>query len=334
MNNKFYSSISVIGGGAWGTAIASTLAKNQDCINLWAKELEVVDSINTKNENNLFLPGISLSKKIKAHNDFKFIDMSDLLFFVTPAQYFRKTLKDISNKIDKNVPIVLCSKGVEIKTLNLMSEIANNILPDNPIAVLSGPSFAIDVANNLPTALTLACDTDDVGGKIAETINSAEFRIYQSRDIIGAQIGGATKNIIAIASGIVYGKGLGDSARSALIARGYSEIVHLAKAMGGEEKTLTGLSGMGDLILTCNSQTSRNFTLGVKLGRGMNINEATNGLTSIAEGMFSTKAIVKLAKIHNVIMPITDSINKLIGNESDIDTIIEELLSRPLKEES
>ena len=215
-----------------------------------------------------------------------------------------------------------------------MSEIANNILPDNPIAVLSGPSFAIDVANNLPTALTLACDTDDVGGKIAETISSAEFRIYQSRDIIGAQIGGATKNIIAIASGIVYGKGLGDSARSALIARGYSEIVHLAKAMGGEEKTLTGLSGMGDLILTCNSQTSRNFTLGVKLGRGMNINEATNGLTSIAEGMFSTKAIVKLAKIHNVIMPITDSINKLIGNESDIDTIIEELLSRPLKEES
>lgn len=334
MNNKFYSSISVIGGGAWGTAIASTLAKNQDCINLWAKELEVVNSINTKNENNLFLPGISLSKKIKAHNDFKFIDMSDLLFFVTPAQYFRKTLKDISNKIDKNVPIVLCSKGVEIKTLNLMSEIANNILPDNPIAVLSGPSFAIDVANNLPTALTLACDTDDVGGKIAETINSAEFRIYQSRDIIGAQIGGATKNIIAIASGIVYGKGLGDSARSALIARGYSEIVQLAKAMGGKEKTLTGLSGMGDLILTCNSQTSRNFALGVKLGRGMNINEATNGLTSIAEGMFSTKAIVKLAKIHNVIMPITDSINKLIGNESDIDTIIEELLSRPLKEES
>ena len=179
-----------------------------------------------------------------------------------------------------------------------MSEIANNILPDNPIAVLSGPSFAIDVANNLPTALTLACDTDDVGGKIAETINSAEFRIYQSRDIIGAQIGGATKNIIAIASGIVYGKGLGDSARSALIARGYSEIVHLAKAMGGEEKTLTGLSGMGDLILTCNSQTSRNFTLGVKLGRGMNINEATNGLTSIAEGMFSTKAVVKLSLIH------------------------------------
>lgn len=334
MNNKFYSSISVIGGGAWGTAIASTLTKNQDCINLWAKELEVVNSINTKNENNLFLPGISLSKKIKAHNDFKFIDMSDLLFFVTPAQYFRKTLKDISNKIDKNVPIVLCSKGIEIKTLNLMSEIANNILPDNPIAVLSGPSFAIDVANNLPTALTLACDADDVGGKIAETINSAEFRIYQSRDIIGAQIGGATKNIIAIASGIVYGKGLGDSARSALIARGYSEIVQLAKAMGGKEKTLTGLSGMGDLILTCNSQTSRNFALGVKLGRGMNINEATNGLTSIAEGMFSTKAIVKLAKIHNVIMPITDSINKLIGNESDIDTIIEELLSRPLKEES
>ena len=272
--------------------------------------------------------------KSKSHNYAIIIGRNSINLLPKKIKLLCPKSKNIAFIIDKNVPIVLCSKGVEIKTLNLMSEIANNILPDNPIAVLSGPSFAIDVANNLPTALTLACDTDDVGGKIAETISSAEFRIYQSRDIIGAQIGGATKNIIAIASGIVYGKGLGDSARSALIARGYSEIVHLAKAMGGEEKTLTGLSGMGDLILTCNSQTSRNFTLGVKLGRGMNINEATNGLTSIAEGMFSTKAIVKLAKIHNVIMPITDSINKLIGNESDIDTIIEELLSRPLKEES
>ena len=332
MNNS-YSSISVIGAGAWGTAIASTLSKNQKFINLWAKELEVTNSINTKNENTLFLPGIKLSPKIKAYNDFKFLEISDLLFFVTPAQYFRQTLENISNAINKNVPIVLCSKGVEIKTLKLMSEIANNVLPSNPVAVLSGPSFAVDVANNLPTALTLACEDSDIRKKIAETINSAEFRIYQSQDIIGAQIGGATKNIIAIASGVVYGKGLGDSARSALIARGYFEITQLAKAMGGKERTLTGLSGMGDLILTCNSQTSRNFTLGMKLGKGMNINEATNGLTSIAEGMFSTKAIVQLAKIHNVTMPITESINKLINNESNIDSIIEELLSRPLKEE-
>ena len=215
-----------------------------------------------------------------------------------------------------------------------MSEVTKDILPQNPIAILSGPSFAVDVALNLPTALTLACKDYDIGKIIAETINSAEFRIYQSQDVVGAQIGGAAKNIIAIASGIVFGKKLGDSARSALITRGYSEISRLAVAMGGEARTLTGLSGMGDLMLTCNSQTSRNFTLGVNLGKGKSIEEATNGLKSIAEGMFSTKAIIKLAENYKVTMPITDSINKLINNQSDIDTIIKELLSRPIKEEA
>jgi glycerol-3-phosphate dehydrogenase (NAD(P)+) len=229
---------------------------------------------------------------------------------------------------------VLCSKGVEIDSLKLMSDVTKEVIPDNTVAILSGPSFAIDVANNLPTALTLACRDNEIGKKIAETINSPEFRIYQSQDIVGAQIGGATKNIVAIASGIVFGKNLGDSARSALIARGYSEIRRLSEAMGGEERTLAGLSGMGDLILTCNSETSRNFTLGIKLGKGMDINEATNNLKSVAEGMFSTKAITELAKNYDVTMPITESINKLITNETNIDSIIEELLSRPLKEET
>jgi glycerol-3-phosphate dehydrogenase (NAD(P)+) len=332
--SKSYNSISVIGAGAWGTAIAATLSKNQNEIGLWAKEPEVVKSINERNENNVFLKGVSLSPRIKAYSNFNFLDKSDLIFLVTPAQYLRATLENIKDQIKINTPIVLCSKGVEIGSLKLMSEVTKDILPQNPIAILSGPSFAVDVALNLPTALTLACKDYDIGKIIAETINSAEFRIYQSQDVVGAQIGGAAKNIIAIASGIVFGKKLGDSARSALITRGYSEISRLAVAMGGEARTLTGLSGMGDLILTCNSQTSRNFTLGVNLGKGKSIEEATNGLKSIAEGMFSTKAIIKLAENYKVAMPITDSINKLINNQSDIDTIIKELLSRPIKEEA
>ena len=333
-NRKHYKSISVIGAGAWGTAISATLSKNQKSIGIWAKEREVVDSINLSNENTLYLPGVSLSEKIKAYNDFHFLKESDLLFLVTPAQFLRNTLEQIKHIINKSAPIVLCSKGVEIDSLKLMSDVTKEVIPDNTVAILSGPSFAIDVANNLQTALTLACRDNEIGKKIAETINSPEFRIYQSQDIVGAQIGGATKNIIAIASGIVFGKNLGDSARSALIARGYSEIRRLSEAMGGEERTLAGLSGMGDLILTCNSETSRNFTLGIKLGKGMDINEATNNLKSVAEGMFSTKAITELAKNYGVTMPITESINKLITNETNIDSIIEELLSRPLKEET
>ncbi|MDC0432559.1 NAD(P)-dependent glycerol-3-phosphate dehydrogenase [Hyphomicrobiales bacterium] len=333
-NSIHYNNISVMGAGAWGTAIAIALSKDNKKINIWAKEKEVVDTINISNKNDLFLPGISLPSTIVAYNNFEFLQNTNLLFLVTPAQYLRSTLENIRGLIDNKIPIVLCSKGVEIGSLKLMSEVADEYLPTNPIAILSGPSFAKDVAINLPTALTLACKDKSVGKKIAETISSPQFRIYQSPDIVGAQIGGATKNIIAIASGIVFGKELGDSARSALITRGFSEISRLAEALGGEAKTLTGLSGMGDLILTCNSETSRNFTLGMKLGKGMNINEATNGLTSVAEGMFSTRAVIELAKNYNVAMPITDSINKLINNESDIDTIIEELLSRPLKEEA
>ena len=214
-----------------------------------------------------------------------------------------------------------------------MSQIAEEILPKNPILILSGPSFAIDVVNNKPTAVTLACKNLDIGRSIADSINIQTFRPYLSDDIIGAQIGGATKNVIAIAAGVVDGQKLGDSARAATIARGFSEINRLAIALGGKEETLTGLSGMGDLLLTCNSVTSRNYSLGIKLGMGQSVEEATNGLSTIAEGMYTAKAINKLADIHNVDMPITSAVNNLIENKISLKKIIQGLLNRPIKEE-
>ena len=214
-----------------------------------------------------------------------------------------------------------------------MSQIAEEILPKNPILILSGPSFAIDVVNNKPTAVTLACKNLDIGRSIADSINIQTFRPYLSDDIIGAQIGGATKNVIAIAAGVVDGQKLGDSARAATIARGFSEINRLAIALGGKEETLTGLSGMGDLLLTCNSVTSRNYSLGIKLGMGQSVEKATDGLSTIAEGMYTAKAINKLADIHNVDMPITSAVNDLIESKISLKKIIQGLLNRPIKEE-
>ena len=280
-----------------------------------------------------YLPNIKLSKLIIAQNDLNDVLDCDLLLMVTPAQFMRSILDDLKDSLSKEVPIVLCSKGIETKTLSLMSEIAESIIPNNPLAVLSGPSFAIDVVNNKPTAVTLACKNPAIGKSIADSINLATFRPYLSEDVIGAQIGGATKNVIAIAAGVVEGQNLGDSARAATIARGYSEINRLAVALGGQEETLAGLSGMGDLILTCNSETSRNFSLGMKLGQGLNANEATNNLSSVAEGMYSAKAIDKLSKKLGIEMPITNAVNDLIERNRSLGEIIDDLLSRPIRRE-
>jgi glycerol-3-phosphate dehydrogenase (NAD(P)+) len=336
VNNKSYQNykkISVIGAGAWGTALAEVISRQGNEVNLWAREGDVVKSINTSNTNDLYLPNIKLSKLIIAQNNITDVLNCDLLLMVTPAQFMRSILNSLKSCLNEEVPIVLCSKGIETETLNLMSEIAESIMPNNPLAVLSGPSFAIDVVNNKPTAVTLACKNPTIGKSIADSINLATFRPYLSEDVIGAQIGGATKNVIAIAAGVVEGQELGDSARAATIARGYSEINRLAVALGGQEETLAGLSGMGDLILTCNSETSRNFSLGMKLGQGLNAHEATNNLSSVAEGMYSAKAIDKLSKKLGIEMPITNAVNDLIERNRSLGEIIDDLLSRPIRRE-
>jgi len=332
-NNQYYKEISVIGAGAWGTALAEVISRQGNKVNLWAREDDVVKNINTLNTNDLYLPNTKLSKLIIAHNNLNDVLDCDLLLMVTPAQFMRSILDDLKSDLNEEVPIVLCSKGIETKTLNLMSEIAEAIIPNNTLAILSGPTFAIDVVKNKPTAVTLACKDLDIGKNIADSINLPTFRPYLSEDVIGAQIGGATKNVIAIAAGVVEGQNLGDSARAATIARGYSEINLLAVALGGKEETLSGLSGMGDLLLTCNSKTSRNFSLGIKLGQGLSVKEATNNLSSVAEGMYSARAINKLSNKLGIDMPITNAVNDLIEKNRSVDEIIDDLLSRPLKRE-
>ena len=332
-NNQYYKEISVIGAGAWGTALAEVISRQGNKVNLWARESDVVKNINTLNTNDLYLPNTKLSKLIIAHNNLNDVLDCDLLLMVTPAQFMRSILDDLKSDLNEEVPIVLCSKGIETKTLNLMSEIAEAIIPNNTLAILSGPTFAIDVVKNKPTAVTLACKDLDIGKNIADSINLPTFRPYLSEDVIGAQIGGATKNVIAIAAGVVEGQNLGDSARAATIARGYSEINLLAVALGSKEETLSGLSGMGDLLLTCNSKTSRNFSLGIKLGQGLSVKEATNNLSSVAEGMYSARAINKLSNKLGIDMPITNAVNDLIEKNRSVDEIIDDLLSRPLKRE-
>ena len=330
---KKYTSISIIGAGAWGTALAEVISRQGNQVNLWAREDDVVKSINTLNENTLYLPNIKLSELIIAQNNLDNVINCDLLLMVTPSQFMRSVLEDIKDNLNDSIPVVLCSKGIETKTLSLMNEITESIIPKNPLAILSGPSFAIDVVNNKPTAVTLACKDLSIGKNIADSISLPTFRPYLSEDIVGAQIGGATKNVIAIAAGVVEGQNLGDSARAATIARGFSEINRLAVSLGGQEETLSGLSGMGDLLLTCNSITSRNFSLGIKLGKGLSAEEATDGLSSIAEGMYSAKAIDKLSKKLGVEMPITNAVNDLIEKKRSLDEIIDDLLSRPIRRE-
>jgi len=330
---KKYTNISIIGAGAWGTALAEVISRQGNQVNLWAREDDVVKSINTLNENTLYLPNIKLSELIIAQNNLDNVINCDLLLMVTPSQFMRSVLEDIKDNLNDSIPVVLCSKGIETKTLSLMNEITESIIPKNPLAILSGPSFAIDVVNNKPTAVTLACKDLSIGKNIADSISLPTFRPYLSEDIVGAQIGGATKNVIAIAAGVVEGQNLGDSARAATIARGFSEINRLAVSLGGQEETLSGLSGMGDLLLTCNSITSRNFSLGIKLGKGLSAEEATDGLSSIAEGMYSAKAIDKLSKKLGVEMPITNAVNDLIEKKRSLDEIIDDLLSRPIRRE-
>jgi len=330
---KKYTNISIIGAGAWGTALAEVISRQGNQVNLWAREDDVVKSINTLNENTLYLPNVKLSELIIAQNNLDNVINCDLLLMVTPSQFMRSVLEDIKDSLNDSIPVVLCSKGIETKTLSLMNEITESIIPKNPLAILSGPSFAIDVVNNKPTAVTLACKDLSIGKNIADSISLPTFRPYLSEDIVGAQIGGATKNVIAIAAGVVEGQNLGDSARAATIARGFSEINRLAVALGGQEETLSGLSGMGDLLLTCNSITSRNFSLGIKLGKGLSAEEATDGLSSIAEGMYSAKAIDKLSKKLGVEMPITNAVNDLIEKKRSLDEIIDDLLSRPIRRE-
>jgi glycerol-3-phosphate dehydrogenase (NAD(P)+) len=323
----------VIGGGAWGTALAQVCARAGLETTLWAREADVVASINASHENASFLPGIELDPAIRGAGDLADLANSDLVLAVAPAQHLRATLVAFAPHVRDGLQIVLCAKGIEQGSLKLMTEVLAETIPQAQPAVLSGPSFAGEVARGLPTAVTLACADPGCAEALAEQIATPTFRPYFATDMIGAEAGGAVKNVLAIACGIVEGRGLGRSAHAALITRGFSELTRLAVALGGEAETVAGLCGLGDLVLTCSSPQSRNMSVGLALGRGQTLEEALAGKLSVAEGVASAPAVRQLARKLGVDVPICEATAAILAGEVGVDDAIRGLLSRPLREE-
>ncbi len=328
-----YTSFGVIGAGAWGTAIAHMLCRDTQSVTLWAREPEVVTSIQNTQENLSFLPGVKLSPRLKVTGRLEDLHMEDALFAVAPAQHTRATLRALKGHVRDGTPVVLCSKGIELSSGEFMTEILKDELPAAIPAVMSGPSFAIDVARGLPTAVMLAIEEEAIGRALIAAISTPTFRPYLAHDLIGVEVGGAVKNVLAIACGIALGKGLGRSAHAALIARGSVEMTRLALALGAARETLSGLSGLGDLVLTCSSETSRNMSCGFALGQGRALSEILGERASVTEGVATAPVLRQLAKKLGVDMPISDAVAGVIEGEISVDEAIVRLLARPNRSE-
>ena len=328
-----FASVGVVGAGAWGTALAQVSARAGLATTLWARETAVTEAVNGAHENPLFLPGVALDPAITATSDLAALAGHDLLLAVVPAQHLRATLIALAPHLRRGQPVLLCAKGVEQGTLKLMTQVLEDTAPHACPAVLSGPSFAGEVARGLPTAVTLACPDPDLGQRLAEALATPTFRPYWAADIIGAEAGGAVKNVLAIACGIVAGRGLGRSAHAALVTRGFAELTRLAVALGGEARTVAGLCGLGDLVLTCSSPQSRNMSVGLALGRGESLAAALSGKLSVAEGVDSAPAVRALAQRLDVETPICEAVAAVLAGERDLDDAILGLLARPLRSE-
>lgn len=320
--------IGVIGGGAWGTALAAVAARGGEVL-LWAREPEVVSAINADHANPLFLPGVALSSAIRATGALGDLAGVDALLVVAPAQHIGRVLAETPVGA---TPLVMCAKGIEAGTRRLVGEVAHAAHPAAPIAVLSGPTFAHEVAAGLPTAVTLACEDTALQARLAARLAGPAFRPYASTDVMGAEIGGAVKNVLAIACGVVEGAGLGQNARAALIARGFAEMTRFGLARGARAETLAGLSGLGDLVLTCSSTSSRNFSLGVGLGRGESAATLLADRRTVAEGAFTAPVLVEAAREARVDMPIVEAVYQLLDG-ADVRAVTRDLLSRPLRDE-
>lgn len=323
--------IGIIGGGAWGTALAQVSASGGRDVLLWAREPELVEAINSTHENHVFLPGRALDPGIRATGDLQELAGCDAWVVVVPAQHTRAVL-EVAPKAGK--PLVLCSKGIEEQSGALLHQVAAEACPGASIAVLSGPTFAHEVAAGLPTAVTLAAQDQALAEALRERIARPTFRIYLSDDVAGAEIGGAVKNVLAIACGVVDGKGLGQNARAALIARGFAEMTRFGLANGAKRETLAGLSGLGDLVLTCSSTSSRNFSLGKGIGEGRSAAELMADRRTVAEGAFTAPVLARLARERRIDMPIVDAVDALIAGRANVDEVLGALLSRPPKAEA
>jgi glycerol-3-phosphate dehydrogenase (NAD(P)+) len=322
--------IAVLGGGAWGTALAQVMARGGEDVRLWAREPEVVAVVNDTHANPLFLPDVALDPRIVATADMAELAEADVWLVVAPAQHLRAVLA--AAPVAHRPTLVLCAKGIETGSLALMAEVAAEVAPGCPVAVLSGPTFAGEVARGLPTAITLACGDADTGAALVKRLARPAFRPYLTDDVTGAEIGGAVKNVLAIACGVVVGRKLGENARAAIISRGFAEMLRFGLARGARAETLTGLSGLGDLVLTCGSVQSRNMSLGLALGEGKPATDLLANRRTVAEGAATAPVLLAAAAAAGVEMPICAGVAALLDG-APVDKVIDALLSRPLRSE-
>jgi glycerol-3-phosphate dehydrogenase (NAD(P)+) len=326
--------IAIVGAGAWGTALATVARRAGRDALIWARSPEIVAAINQSHSNKTYLPDIALDPAIRATRDLAALRDADAVLWVTPAQHLRDVAARAAAHLPEGAPVILCCKGFEQGSGELMTEVAAEALPKSPIAVLSGPTFAAEVARGLPTAVTLAAADGALAAALVQALGTPAFRPYLSSDPVGAEVGGAVKNVLAIACGIAIGRELGDNARAALLTRGLAEIMRLGLALGAEPATLMGLSGLGDLTLTCNGRQSRNLSLGIALGEGQKLADYLAGRRTVAEGVSSAGAVVARARSLNVEMPIAEAVDAIVNRSAGIGETISALLSRPFREEA
>ncbi|NRG16887.1 NAD(P)-dependent glycerol-3-phosphate dehydrogenase [Rhizobiales bacterium] len=326
--------IAVLGGGAWGTALALVSARAGRDVILWARDEKTISAINGTQSNPAYLPGVTFDAPFSATGDLAIaVSGCDTILLATPAQTTREMAKALSSSINPDTPVVLCAKGIERSTGALLADVLSDCLPEAMPAVLSGPSFADDVAKKLPTAVTVAAGKGEIADALSAALASESFRPYASTDVIGVQIGGALKNVLAIACGAVVGRGWGASAQAALTARGFREMTRLGTALGARPDTLTGLSGLGDLVLTCSSAQSRNFAFGLELGRGKPVKNLMSG-GKLAEGVFTAGVAVDLGKSQGVDLPLSTAVDAVLREKIDLDAALASLMTRPLKRET
>jgi glycerol-3-phosphate dehydrogenase (NAD(P)+) len=325
-----FNHIAVIGAGAWGSALALTCARAGRKVTLWEQDAANAEQL-VKTRESKFLPGVRIDDSIAIAADLAEAARAEAVLLVVPAQAVRAVATLLAPLLAARTPVIVCAKGIERGTKQFMSEVIAACAPDVVPAILSGPSFAADVARGLPTAVTLAASDGTLAGELAQAIGSASFRPYHSTDVRGVEIGGAAKNVLAIAAGVVTGRGLGASAQAALTTRGFAELVRFGKAYGAKPETMMGLSGLGDLLLTCSSPQSRNFSFGTNLGRGQKPDDIHGGL---AEGVFTAPVLLEMARERAIDMPISSAVAALLDGKMSVDAAIGSLLTRPLKAEA
>ena len=324
--------VAVIGAGAWGTALANAAALAGQTVTLWGRDYAHIREMQKSRRNERRLPGVVLHPEVHPEPDLtQALHKADALLLVVPAQQTIAMVTLLQPQLPVALPIILCAKGLDRATGRFLSDLISNRLNGHPVMILSGPSFAEDVGQGLPTAVVLACQNPNLARDWAHYLSSPRFRLYHSSDLRGVEIGGAAKNVLAVAAGIVAGRGLGESARAALTARGFAELSRFAEAWGGSAETLMGLSGLGDLVLTSGSAKSRNFAFGEALGRGVPLDEAMDG--KLAEGAFTAPVLVAMAREKNIEMPIAEAVEAVLSGQETIDAMIELLMTRPIRAE-